>query len=98
MTLFLRMSLEPNHNDVVLQYDDAVEYETGDVEYERSNVFYKDDAELPEVETLYEPGDSRQDGLVARGKKGCHASSQRPHEIQGREDGDALLSGSLWTG
>ena len=25
------------------------------------NLFYKDDAELPEMETLYEPGDSRQE-------------------------------------
>ena len=61
MTLFRRMSLEPNHNDDVLQYDDEVEYESGDVEYERTNLFYKDDAELHEVETLYEPGDSRQE-------------------------------------
>ena len=61
MTLFRRMSLEPNHNDDVLQYDDEVEYESGDVEYERTNLFYKDDAELPEVETLYKPGDSRQE-------------------------------------
>ena len=61
MTLFLRMSLESHHNVDVPQYDDTVEYETGDVEYERTNLFYKDDAELPEVETLYEPGDSRQE-------------------------------------
>ena len=61
MTLFLRMSLESHHNDDVPPYDNRVEYETGDVEYESTNLFYKDDAELPEVETLYEPGDSRQE-------------------------------------
>ena len=48
------MSLETTHKD------DTVLYEDGD-EYELRNLFYKDDAVLPEVETLYEPGDTRQE-------------------------------------
>ena len=40
--------------------DDVLLYED-DEEYEQMNLFYKDDAVLPEVETLYEPGDNRQE-------------------------------------
>ena len=32
-----------------------------EAEFERMNLFYEDDAKLPEVESLYEPGDSRQE-------------------------------------
>jgi len=35
-------------------------YEDG-TEFERMNLFYEDDAVLPEVESLYNPGDSRQE-------------------------------------
>ena len=48
------MSLEQAHEDDALLYED-------EVEYERMNLFYEDDAKLPEVESLYEPGDSRQE-------------------------------------
>ena len=48
------MSLEQTHEDDALLDED-------EVEYERMNLFYEDDAELPEVETLYETGDSRQE-------------------------------------
>ena len=46
------MSLEPSRKDDILLYED-------DEEYEQMNLFYKDDAVLPDVETLYEPGDTR---------------------------------------
>ena len=48
------MSLEPGHKDDVLLYED-------DEVFEQMNLFYKDDAVLPDVETLYEPGDTRQE-------------------------------------
>ena len=48
------MSLEPSRKDDVLLYED-------DEEDEQMNLFYKDDAVLPDVEMLYEPGDTRQE-------------------------------------
>ena len=48
------MSLETSRKDDALLYDD------GD-DYELRNLFYKDDAVLQEVETLYEQGDTRQE-------------------------------------
>ena len=43
-----------------VQVDDVLLYEDG-TEFERMNLFYEDDAVLPEVESLYDPGDSRQE-------------------------------------
>ena len=48
------MAFEQVQEDNVLLYEDGTEFE-------RMNLFYEDDAVLPEVESLYDPGDSRQE-------------------------------------